>query len=133
MGKNKRQDEINLITQGAQLEGSLITEAPTRIDGFFKGEIKVSNRLVTGETSHIEGVVEADEAIISGKVKGTIKANVILRLTPSAEINGKILTPKLVIEEGAIFNGQCIMTETPDKLPKEDILDQRATQLEGTQ
>jgi len=133
MGKNKRQEEINLITEGAQLEGKLTTDDPTRIDGLFKGEVKVRNRLVTGESSHIDGVIEADEIIVSGKVEGIVKANVILRLTPSAKVNGKLITPKLIIEEGAIFNGECKMTENSEKLPKEDILDQEPTQLERTQ
>ncbi len=133
MGKNKRQEEINLITEGAQLEGKLTTDAPTRIDGFFKGNINVKNRLVTGETSNIEGIIEADEIIIAGKVKGVIKANIILRLTTSAKVEGQLITPKLIIEEGAIFDGECRMTESPNKFPKEDILGEEATQLEGTQ
>ncbi|NPA33417.1 MAG: polymer-forming cytoskeletal protein [Chlorobi bacterium] len=133
MGRNKRQEEINFITEGAQLEGTLSTDAPTRIDGFFKGEINVRNRLVTGETSQIEGDIEADEIIIAGKVNGMIRAKVILRLTASAKIEGKLITPKLIIEEGAVFNGECKMTETSEELPKEDILGEESTQLEGTQ
>lgn len=133
MGKNKRQEEINVITEGTQLEGKLITDAPIRIDGIFKGDVNVKNRMVTGETSYIEGIIEADEIIIAGKVKGVVKANIILRLTTTAKVEGKLITPKLIIEEGAIFDGECRMTESSRKLPKEDILGEEATQLEGTQ
>ena len=44
-----------------------------------------------------------------GEIKGKIEVSDLLILKPSAVIRGDILTSKLIVETGAIFNGGCKM------------------------
>ena len=104
--------ELNaLLGKGSQFEGKLIFEGTVRIDGKFRGEIHSEGKLMVGEHGDIEGELWVDSAVISGRVKGNINAKGKLELQPPARIEGTIVTPVLVVQEGAVFDGQCQMAK----------------------
>lgn len=98
-----------VLDRGSEFEGKLTFEGTVRIDGKFKGEIFSSARLVVGETGKIEANVTVDSISVSGEVIGDIKAITKVELHPQAVIRGNIETPKLVVEEGSIIQGQINM------------------------
>ena len=103
--------ELNaLLGKGSQFEGKLIFEGTVRIDGKFRGEIHSEGKLVVGEHGDLEGEIWVESAVISGKVKGNINAKGKLELQPPARIEGNIITPVLMVQEGAVFDGQCQMS-----------------------
>ncbi len=67
-------------------------------------------KLVVGEHGDLEGEIWVESAVISGRVKGNINAKGNLELQPGARISGNINTPTLSVAEGAVFDGQCLMT-----------------------
>ena len=62
-----------------------------------------------GQSSHVEGDIMAQNAEIAGEVKGRLEVSELLILKPTAVINGDIITNKLLVETGAVFNGSCQM------------------------
>jgi len=108
--------ELNaLLGRGSQFEGKLVFEGTVRIDGKFKGEIHSKGKLIIGENGEVEGDVWVDSAIISGKLKGNIKAEKKVELLAPAKLTGNISTKALVIQEGAVFDGNCQMSEVKEK------------------
>ena len=65
-----------------------------------------------GNSSHVAGNIVAQNADIEGEVKGKLEIAEMLVLKSTAVINGDIVTGKLVVEPGAIFNGTCKMGAT---------------------
>jgi len=105
--------ELNaLLGRGSQFDGKLIFEGTVRIDGKFHGEIHSEGKLMVGENGDIEGEIWVESAVISGKVKGNINVTGKLELHSQARVEGTIITPSLVVQEGAVFDGQCLMTKT---------------------
>jgi cytoskeletal protein CcmA (bactofilin family) len=104
--------EINIIANGTIIEGKISTQGSMRIDGRVIGNVHVGGNLTVGTTGEVNGDIEAKNAIIGGKVNGTIVVAEKLVFESKAVVKGDIKASKLVVDEGAIFDGKCIMTST---------------------
>ncbi|MFT4834368.1 MAG: cytoskeletal protein CcmA (bactofilin family) [Marinoscillum sp.] len=99
----------NIIGKGTVLEGNLETFGNIRIEGKVIGTVKTKSKAAFGQSSEIEGSIHAQNAEIAGHIKGKVEVADILVLKDTAVIDGDIITNKLVIESGAVFNGSCNM------------------------
>jgi cytoskeletal protein CcmA (bactofilin family) len=99
----------NTIGKGTTIEGNIETFGNLRVDGRVVGNIVTKSKLVLGQTSEVDGNILAQNAEVFGEIKGMIEVSDLLILKPSAVIHGDILTSKLIVETGAIFNGGCKM------------------------
>jgi cytoskeletal protein CcmA (bactofilin family) len=80
---------------------------PLRIDGSFEGQIYLGGDLVIGETAKVSGAIVAKNLIISGLVRGTIEVRGKLELTSSAKVFADAKMMLLVVEDGAVIQGNC--------------------------
>lgn len=94
-----------LVAKGTRIEGQFAAAEDTRIDGEIKGEVKCERKLVTGESSHIEGKIWAAEAVFMGAITGDIVVSGSVQLTSSAVITGTLSAKTLTVDEGAQLNG----------------------------
>lgn len=99
----------NSIGKGTFLQGNIETFGNIRIEGKIKGDVKSKSKIALGNASHVEGNIIAQNADIEGEVIGRIEISELLVLKSTAVINGDILTGKMVVEPGAVFNGSCKM------------------------
>jgi cytoskeletal protein CcmA (bactofilin family) len=99
----------NVIGKGTVLEGNIETFGNIRIEGKIIGNVKSKSKVALGSSSHIDGNVIAQNADIEGEVKGRIEISDLLVLKATATVHGDIVTGKLVVEPGAVFNGSCKM------------------------
>jgi cytoskeletal protein CcmA (bactofilin family) len=100
------------LDKGAHIEGKMHFKGSVRIDGEFYGEIVSDDLLVVGESGVIEGVVRVGEALISGKVKGTLEIKRSVTFNGRARFEGDLFTPNLVVEGGAVLNGKVVMEKS---------------------
>ena len=111
-------NDINSISSGSELKGSLNTTGDVRIDGLLVGTVKTQGRLVLGEAGSVEGEVYCNTGIISGEINAKITSKELLTLRSTAKVTGEIVTNQLAIEPGAIFTGQCSMGPVVKKINK---------------
>jgi cytoskeletal protein CcmA (bactofilin family) len=97
--------ELNFLGSGTYVEGIIKTESSVRVDGTIKGKLVCKNTLTVGINGQIEGDIEAKNAIIGGKINGKIKVAEKLVLESKSALMGEIKASKLIIDEGAIFEG----------------------------
>lgn len=104
------------IGKGMTLEGTMKFDGTVRVDGHFKGAVVSSGTFIAGEGSLVEAKVNAGSIIVSGEVRGTLEAEKRVELKSPGKVVGDIITPTLIIGEGVIFEGNCIMTKksSPD-------------------
>ena len=102
---------LNIINSGTQILGDVNSDGDMRVDGSIKGYLTSKARLVLGPTAVIEGDVKAANIEISGEVNGNIYATELLTVKATAKISGDIVSNKLIIEAGAIFNGTSKMNK----------------------
>ena len=96
-----------VIAKGTVIEGKFLCTENVRLDGSIHGEVKVDKRFVMGDTSYVQGSIDARDAAIKGKIKGDILVKEALHLMESAVIDGNITAKTMVVEEGARYNGSC--------------------------
>lgn len=113
----------NVISKETKIKGDIHAEGNIRIEGAVEGSVKSKNKIVIGDSAFIKGNLSSTEAEISGKVDGQVICSDVLYLKKTALITGDIITNKLVVENGATFNGRCQMgaeASKPSKSPKVD-------------
>ena len=98
-----------IIAKGTVIEGKITTTENLRIDGTIKGEVRCDKKLVMDAGGLIEGNIYAGESTIKGKVQGTVNIENTLHLLESSFIKGDIKAKKLHVEEGAKYDGKCLI------------------------
>lgn len=108
----KKEDE-KILDINATMQGSLVfSEAVNlRINGKFEGTLNTKGNLMVGENAIVNADIIGEDMVLGGRVSGRIIATRMVTLTGTAQVNGDIEVPKLVMEEGAIFNGKCKMPQ----------------------
>jgi cytoskeletal protein CcmA (bactofilin family) len=110
----------NLIAAGTNITGDINTDGVIRFDGKLKGNLITTGKLVIGPTGAITGEIKCKNADIEGIVEGKIYVTDLLALKATSKFRGEIVTKKLAVEAGAIFNGTCTMNSTPEEVVLKD-------------
>jgi cytoskeletal protein CcmA (bactofilin family) len=76
-----------------------------------KGTLRSKAKVVVGTSGEVDGDINCHSADVHGQVTGTLKVRDILYLKSTSRISGDIITKKLVIESGAVFDGNCSMSD----------------------
>ena len=108
----------SIIGEGTTLHGDFKLNGLLRIDGTFFGKIRTSGKVLIGKNGQTDGEIVAGTVVIGGKVKGEIIATERITLLSTGVLIGNIVTPRLIIEEGVVFDGKCEIVEDKDKLEK---------------
>ncbi|MGA1976942.1 MAG: polymer-forming cytoskeletal protein [Bacteroidales bacterium] len=103
---------INLISNGTDITGDIRSTGDMRIDGMLTGNLMTKGKVVIGSTGKVKGEIICKNSEVSGTIEGKISVNQLLILKVSSRILGDIVTSKLSIEPGAVFSGNCKMTDT---------------------
>jgi len=104
-----RSEEATVISRGVKIEGKLSCSGNIRLDGEVQGDISSQGIVIIGENGGVNGQINADSVTIGGKVTGTIRAKDKVVLEAKANLKGDIITKTLLVEAGAIFNGNSKM------------------------
>ncbi len=107
--KETHSEEVSIISGGVKLEGNLYSEGNVRIDGNVVGNVTVNGNLTIGENSQIQGELKATNIVMGGKLEGKVSASESLRLEAKCVLKGDLITRRLIIEEGALFDGYSSM------------------------
>jgi cytoskeletal protein CcmA (bactofilin family) len=107
-GKDMEKLKSFLGTQ-SELQGELRIRGVLRLDGKASGKIQ-ADQVILSETATIKGEIEAKKIIVGGRMEGILKATELLEIGSKGKVRGEILTPRLLVVEGAEFNGQIEMT-----------------------
>jgi cytoskeletal protein CcmA (bactofilin family) len=101
----------SIISAELIVRGTLVSAGDVTIDGKVDGDIRAAC-LVIGEKAVIVGDVFAEEAVVRGRVEGSIRARKV-QLCATCHVEGNILHEALSVESGAFFEGNCRHTDNP--------------------
>jgi cytoskeletal protein CcmA (bactofilin family) len=94
-----------VIGPDAKFKGELTFEKGLRLQGQLDGNIKTPGRVHVAKEAKMAADVEAGAIIVEGEVKGTLNASDRIELKNSARYEGDLTAAKLVVDEGAVFQG----------------------------
>ncbi len=104
------------LSEGTVIQGKLSFDTPVRIDGKLSGEVYSTSALIVGEGGEIDADVQAESLIILGQVKGTVQVSGRVELLEGGRLEGDVKTPVLVIQENTVFEGNCTMGKSPERV-----------------
>ena len=108
--KGAASEELNgFMDEGTEFLGELRFRNTFRVDGRLRGRIVSDNTLVVGESARIEADIDCGVVSIRGSVVGHVQGRQRIELLAGARVQGTLVAPKLVIEDGAVFEGDCEM------------------------
>lgn len=98
-----------VIGRETEFKGTITAKGSIRIEGQIEGDLVSSSHVVIGETGTVKANIHAQAAIFAGTVTGNVTVVEQLELLPTAKLYGDITVGSLVIGEGALFKGACVM------------------------
>lgn len=101
-----------LISEGCVIDGNLKAPAFARIDGQITGDVTIDEGLIVGEKASILGNVITKELVVYGTIVGNVQAT-SLEIRATGHITGDIRTQTLGVEQGAVYDGNLSMSQTP--------------------
>lgn len=109
--KKTTDENITYMGKNVEIKGDIYFQGSGRIDGKVEGKITVKGSVILGEGSVIFSSIEGDTIIVGGRVQGKITAREKIHLLRTSSFTGDLITPSLLIEEGAQFNGSSKTTQ----------------------
>ena len=100
-----QQEFPTVLGPDATFKGELSFEKGLRLQGRMEGKIHTPGRLHVAREAKMQADVEAGAIIVEGDVRGNLTAADRVELKQSARYEGDLLASKLVVDEGAVFNG----------------------------
>ena len=79
-GAREFSNEQNKIAAGTKITGDITAKGAFRIEGFLKGTLVTTGKVVISKNGNIEGTLECENADIEGSFKGKLKVSGILSL-----------------------------------------------------
>jgi cytoskeletal protein CcmA (bactofilin family) len=112
----KKNDKLeSFIGINSEFVGDVTVSGTLRIDGKMTGNI-TAGWIIVGEKALVKGNLFATGIIVGGRVEGTVKADDLVELKPTAHLAGDIYSKKLAIAEGGLFTGRSISQGDEAKL-----------------
>ncbi|MFQ3237109.1 MAG: cytoskeletal protein CcmA (bactofilin family) [Paraglaciecola sp.] len=93
----------SIIGGDVVIQGNITGQGVVQLDGKFEGEIHIHS-LTVGEQGWVDGLIDAQEVMVKGKVTGAINA-IKVTLDKTADVNGDITHHSISIASGAKVQG----------------------------
>lgn len=100
------------VDDGCVISGTLKFKSSFRLDGRVEGSVESSSELLIGEGGAVEGDISVARCRVGGTVRGTICASEQVVLHPTARVWAEVITPALIMEEGAFLEGKVTMKQS---------------------
>ena len=111
-------EAASLIDRYSAFDGEFRAQRDLRVEGEIKGTISCDGTLFIAEGATVSASVDAENVTVAGDLTGEIRCRGRLQLLPSGRVHANVSTGALVIQEGAIYEGQLAMAGIERSAPK---------------
>lgn len=97
--------------------GTLAFKDPVNlmIKGRFEGSLDTKGKLSIAEKAYVKADIRGESITVAGTVNGDVAATGRVELLGTARVTGKISSPRVVLHEGAVFNGALEMGNSSER------------------
>jgi cytoskeletal protein CcmA (bactofilin family) len=100
-----REGVISIIGPGMRVVGDCQTDGTLRIEGTVEGTVRAGKAVVLGKDGVVDGDITTQDAVIGGRVTGSITAESRLELQASCMVEGQVKARRIKLDEGGTVNG----------------------------
>jgi cytoskeletal protein CcmA (bactofilin family) len=102
-------EAVSLIDRHSAFDGDFRAQRDLRVEGEVKGTVTCDGTLFIAEGAKVGATVDAEHITVAGDLSGEIRCRGRLQILPSGRVRANVTTGSLVIQEGAIYEGQLEM------------------------
>lgn len=104
--------DFGWIGRGIEVKGDVAFADRLQIDGKINGKLtSESGTLIIGESGQVEAQIDVGVCVVHGAIQGNLIARSKLEIRRTGRVHGDVITPVLLVEEGAVFNGAIRMSQ----------------------
>lgn len=108
---------ISIVGPGMKVVGDCETDGTVRIEGAIQGSVRAGKAVVVGKDGSVEGDIFTQDAVVSGRIVGSLVAESRLEIQASAKIEGEVKARRMQLDEGAVLNGTVTMGQAATMEP----------------
>jgi cytoskeletal protein CcmA (bactofilin family) len=98
-----------VIGPETRIAGALYGKDDLVIEGVVDGPVHGEAAVTLAPGSTVNGIVRGHDVTLAGKLAYDVFATGTVHLAATAELTGNVETPRIAIDEGAVFEGQVKM------------------------
>ena len=102
-------EPASIVDRHSAFDGNFRSQRDLRVEGELKGNVTCEGTLFISEGAVIAATVEAEHVTVAGELTGEVRCRGRLQILPSGRVRARVSTGSLVIQEGAIYEGQLEM------------------------
>ena len=115
-------DVVSIVGPGMKVVGDCSSDGTIRIEGQVEGSVKAAKSVVIGKEGVVVGDVVTQDAIVAGRVNGSVSAESRVELQTTCRVQGDIRSRRIKLDEGGQVDGQLHMggpgAEKPTEVSK---------------
>lgn len=107
-----RSKNVSVIGPTLVFRGELSADEDLVIEGTIEGTIAHHKKNLTiGPKGRVSADIHASSVLVEGQLEGDIHSDGLVSLAKGASVNGNIFCARLVLQDGARFNGKVEMAK----------------------
>ena len=110
------------IGKSISVKGDVEGDEDTVIEGRVEGRVTLKNHHLTiGPNGEVQGEISGMQVTVVGRVTGNVVASERIEVRESGQIQGDLISPRLLVAEGAVINGAISMkpsAQVPEAKPQ---------------
>jgi cytoskeletal protein CcmA (bactofilin family) len=98
--------QTSVIAHDTTWKGDLQSDGTIHVHGRVEGSIRAKQDVFVAEEADVDATITANNVVIAGLVKGSIRCGVRFEILPQGRVTGEVQAPTLVVHDGASVTGQ---------------------------
>jgi len=111
-------EAASLLDRHSEFEGTFRSQRDVRVEGNLKGNVTCDGTFFIAEGASVAAAVDAEHISVAGDLTGEVRCRGRLHILPSGRVRAKVTTGSLVVQEGAIYEGQLEMAGLERPAPR---------------
>jgi cytoskeletal protein CcmA (bactofilin family) len=99
-----------IIGSSIRISGEVEGSEDLVVHGIIQGKIELQSDLIVEPSGNVEADVYASNTKISGTLTGNVQADERVEVTKDGQMTGDIRAPRILISDGAQFQGNVDMS-----------------------
>jgi len=113
--------KVAMIGQGISVSGDVTANSNLKVEGLIEGRsVQSSQDVEVSEMGKVTANVMAKVVKIAGEVSGDIAGSEKVMISRTGRVQGNIVSPRVQLEDGAVFRGSIDMNPATPAAEKKD-------------
>ncbi len=133
MARPQAPSQASVIGPSIRIKGDLTGKEDLVIQGQLEGEVQLkANNVTVGKEGRIRADIYGRTVHVEGEVKGHLFGEQEVVIRSSGKVQGNIVSPRVVLENGSNFKGSIDMEPAAAKTPEAPAGSKKAPQSDKT-